>query len=135
MVVMEPYIQNWYNYLGDGKIMGVKCRRCGKYEFPPLPVCDSCSGTEMEWVEMSGEAEMFTCAYSPLGIPPYHMNPVINGWFKLKEGAIFMSTLEDANFDSYEDFVKRLPLAVKAEIKQMDEDVSWPVFRLKEAAS
>jgi len=131
MTKMEPYIKNWYDQLRDGKIMGVKCKRCGTYEFPPVPICNSCSGVDMEWVEMSGEGELMTFSFSPMGIPPYHTDPVMGGYFKLKEGPAFVSWLLDVGPDDQQDLFTRLPVAVHAEIKQLDENISWPVFRVK----
>lgn len=131
MAKMEPYVKTWYDHLNDGKLMGVKCQRCGSYEFPPLPVCNSCSGTDVRWVEMSGEAELTTFSFSPIGIPPYHAEPVMSGWFKLDEGVVFMSYLLDVGVDTQEELLGLLPVPVQAEVKQIDENVSWPVFRIK----
>jgi len=134
MTKMEPYIRNWFGYLKEGKIMGVKCKRCGAYEFPPHPICNSCSGTDMEWAEMSGEGRLTAFAYAPMGVPPYFTDPVMGAWIKLKEGPAFMSWLLDVGGDNQEELLKRLPLDVKAEVKKLDENVSWPVFRIKQDA-
>jgi uncharacterized OB-fold protein len=132
MTELQPYIQTWFEHLSNGELMGVKCARCGGYEFPPVPTCNTCSATDMDWVEMSGEGQLHTFSFSPMGIPPYHTNPVLSGWIRLNEGVSFMSWFPDLGRDDYEPLLARLPVAVEAEITAMDENISWPVFRLKE---
>ena len=50
----QPIVKQWYDYFGVGKIMGLKCTSCDGYEFPPVPICSSCAGTDLHWTEMSG---------------------------------------------------------------------------------
>jgi len=55
-------IDSFYKLLGEGKLMASRCRSCGKLLVPPRPLCPSCYGTDMEWVELKGEGtvESFT---------------------------------------------------------------------------
>ena len=55
---MEPIVKKWYDGLNEGKLLGLKCKRCGTVEFPPFPVCNTCSCTDLEWIEISGEGMM-----------------------------------------------------------------------------
>ena len=52
---LERIVKRFYDELENGKIMGRKCKRCGVIEFPPVLICNACSGMDMEWVEMSGK--------------------------------------------------------------------------------
>ena len=123
MVKMEPYIYKWYEYLKQGKLMGVRCKECNTVEFPPLPVCSNCSCTDMEWVEISGDADMYTFAYCPMGITPYSDDPVVCVGTKLKEGPAFMSWIADGDEELVDALLKR---------ERLDEDISWPAIRIKE---
>ena len=129
-----PYTKMWYDYLKQGKIMGTKCKRCDGHEFPPVPVCNSCSSTDVEWVEISGGGELFSFAFSGMGVYPYTEDPVFCGYFKLDEGTEFISWLLDVDSKpaAQEELLKRMPVRVKAEIMELDENVSWPVFRIVE---
>lgn len=60
----EHIVERFYQELENGKIMGKKCPRCGKVEFPPKLVCNYCGNLETEWVELSGKATMFDFARS-----------------------------------------------------------------------
>ena len=51
------YLQN------DKKLMGVRCRNCGRLSSTPRPMCPSCHSKDVEWHEFSGKATLrnFTC--------------------------------------------------------------------------
>lgn len=62
--------------LKQGKIQATKCCKCGRLYFPPAADCPDCLCSEMQWVELSSEAEIETfthvvirptsfCAYKP----------------------------------------------------------------------
>jgi uncharacterized OB-fold protein len=135
MATMEPIVKKWYDALKEGKILGLKCKDCGAIEFPPVPVCNICSGTNMEWVEMSGEGELITFCFSPMGVYPYSTDPALTGFARLKEGMLFASVFVDASGSDQSVLMERLkkgPVPIKLEIKQLDENISFPNFRLKE---
>jgi hypothetical protein len=68
--------------LGEGKIEGTVCKKCGAKFFPPRADCSSCLSNEMDWFAMpaKGTLETFTTAYyAPFGFeadPPYTMGVV-----------------------------------------------------------
>ena len=76
--------------LGEGKIEGTVCKKCGAKFFPPRADCAVCLSNEMDWFEMpeKGKLETFTTAYyAPFGFeadPPYTMGVVdFGGGLKL----------------------------------------------------
>jgi uncharacterized OB-fold protein len=68
--------------LGEGKIEGTVCKKCGAKFFPPRADCSACLSNEMDWFAMpaKGTLETFTTAYyAPFGFeadPPYTMGVV-----------------------------------------------------------
>ena len=44
--------------LRQGKVYATKCLKCGKLYFPPSADCPDCLSSNMEWIELSGEAEI-----------------------------------------------------------------------------
>jgi uncharacterized OB-fold protein len=44
--------------LKEGKIYATQCCKCGKLYFPPSADCPDCICSEMNWVELSSEAEV-----------------------------------------------------------------------------
>ncbi|MDL2220114.1 zinc ribbon domain-containing protein [Eubacteriales bacterium OttesenSCG-928-N14] len=130
---MQPITKMWYSYLEEGKLMGLKCKRCGAVHFPPFPICRDCSGMEMEWVEVSGEALVDEIAL--VAVPDVWFQqwaPYYFAYAHTAEGAVFDSMLfgigEDpqAVFDTYKNAEGKLK--VKMEIQQR-EGYSYPVYR------
>lgn len=129
MAKMEPYVYNWYQYLKEGKIMGLRCRECGTYEFPPVPVCNECSSTDMEWVEMSGEATIKSATYVAMGIFPYSKEPVVSATLRLKEGPVFVSWIPGGTAEQAKELIARKePAHVKLRVMKLNDEVDWPVI-------
>jgi len=131
MVKMEPIVEKWYNYFEEGKIMGFKCQRCGSYIFPPVPVCEHCSGTNLTWEELSGEGTLLEFDINRFPDPPFaKFAPFAYGHVKLKEGPTYGSIIEGINLDNPKEEFEKLPMDVKAEVKQM-EGYKIIAFRVK----
>ncbi len=132
MITMEPYVKKWYDFLNEGKLMGTRCKRCGTYEFPPLPVCNCCTGTEMEWVELSGKGKMVSFSANLIVDPPFTAyGPSIDAVVELAEGPHFISWLMGVSLDQQAEMFNRLPLEVTMEIHAR-EKYKYPVFRIVE---
>jgi len=50
----------FWEELKQGKVLATKCTKCGKLYFPPSADCPDCLSSEMEWIELSNEAEIET---------------------------------------------------------------------------
>ena len=80
-------IDSFYRLLGEGKLMGARCRSCGRLLVPPRPVCPACYGSEMEWVELKGEGVVET--YTVIHVAPQQFAeeaPYVVAIVKLDEG-------------------------------------------------
>lgn len=83
---------SYQQFLGEGKLMGSKCKHCGAVYVPPRPICTECRSTDLQWVEASGKGKLagFTC----ISIGPSFMiaegydrkNPYYVGAVELEEG-------------------------------------------------
>lgn len=132
MVKMEPYVKKWYDFLSQGKIMGLKCNRCGSYEFPPVTVCHNCSSTNLSWAEMSGEGNLVS--FGMVSNPDPHFAdfaPYILGMVNLKEGPSYTAMILGVDPKNAAQLYDRLPLAVQAETQDRG-DYKFVAFRIKE---
>ena len=83
---------SFYQYLREGKLMGIQCRYCGQLSAEARPMCQSCHSSEINWFEFSGEAEL--CTFTCISIVPVVMaekgygrdNPYCSGIVILDEG-------------------------------------------------
>ena len=73
--------------LKQGKVYATQCNGCGKLYFPPAADCPFCLSKELEWVELSSEAEIETFTHvviRPTTFQQYKPYTIAIG--KLKEG-------------------------------------------------
>jgi uncharacterized OB-fold protein len=61
-------VNDFVDYLEQGKVMGTRCRDCGRAFFPPRADCCDCLAGNMEWFEVSGAGKLVS--YSKLGFAP-----------------------------------------------------------------
>lgn len=61
-------IEQFYKYINQGKLMGGKCKKCGKVHLPPRPLCDKCFSKDFEWVEIPRKGKLLT--YTIIHVAP-----------------------------------------------------------------
>ena len=70
---------DFIDYLEQGKVMGTRCKACGKTFFPPRADCFHSLNSEMEWFEVTGAGKLLTFStlrYAPVGFEndlPYNI--------------------------------------------------------------
>lgn len=86
----------FYQELKQGKVYATKCTACGHIIFPPNADCSTCLSTQLEWIELSAEAEIETFTHvviRPTTFLQYKPYTVAIG--KLKEGVKVLAWLQD----------------------------------------
>ena len=82
-------VNDFIDYLEDGKVMGTKCNDCGRVFFPPRADCYQCLASNVDWFEISGTGKLFTYSkleYAPVGFGddlPYAIAVLDYGEFKV----------------------------------------------------
>ena len=61
-------VNDFIDYLEEGKVMGTRCRGCGRSFFPPRADCCQCLASNMDWFEIEGTGRLIT--YSKLEFAP-----------------------------------------------------------------
>ena len=120
---MEPIVKTFYDALEQGKMMGRRCKRCGAVEFPPVICCNSCSSTDLEWIEISGNAEMTDMILvNVLSAKPENQDlmPYCLACVKLKEGPAFNAIVCNISQENKTILEDKLPVPIKARIAQRD---------------
>ena len=80
-------IEQFYKHILQGKLMGGKCRKCGKVHLPPRPLCDNCFSKELEWIEIPQKGKLLT--YTVIHVAPTQfqgMAPYAVGIVQLENG-------------------------------------------------
>jgi uncharacterized OB-fold protein len=80
--------------LKKGKVYATKCRQCGKLYFPPNVDCPDCLTTELDWIQLSSEAEVETFTHVVIRPTTFQQNkPYTVAIGKLKEGVKVLAWL------------------------------------------
>jgi len=110
---------SYERFLGEEKLMGSRCQKCGVLFVPPRSICIKCYGTEMEWVEMKGKGKLaaFTCIAigPPLMIKEGYdrKHPYVSGVVELEEGVRVVARIEGVDGSKPETIKIGTPLKVE----------------------
>jgi uncharacterized OB-fold protein len=80
-------IEQFYKNVLQGRLLGGKCRKCGKVHLPPRPLCDECFSNGFEWTEIPQKGKLLT--YTIIHVAPAQfqsMAPYAVGIIQLEEG-------------------------------------------------
>ncbi len=110
-----PYWRNRERYY---RLLGTRCKKCGKEAFPPVHVCKECGSTEVEEVEMPRTGKLVT--YTILKEPAEgyrQFTPIYLGLVELDNGVRMLAQLTDVK----EDDVK-IGMRVRAVLRKLTQD-------------
>lgn len=57
---ITPELKPFFEAALRRQLVVPRCCGCGTYRFPPREICSTCLGSDSEWVEVSGEGEVFS---------------------------------------------------------------------------
>jgi len=80
-------VEQFYKFIGEKKLMGARCNRCGAVLIPPKPICPSCSSREFTWIELDNRGKLAT--YTIIHVAPAQFQsvaPYAFGIIELKDG-------------------------------------------------
>ena len=82
-------VNDFIEFLEGGKVMGTRCKDCGKVFFPPRADCCACFSSKMDWFTVEGKGKLITFSkleFAPLGFEkdvPYAIALVDYGNYKV----------------------------------------------------
>ncbi len=82
-------VNDFIDYLDQGKVMGTRCKDCDLMFFPPRADCHQCLASNMEWFEVSGTGKLVSYSkleYAPVGFGedlPYRIALLDYGDYKV----------------------------------------------------
>jgi len=93
-------IESFYKFVGEGKLMGAKCNKCGNVMLPPRPMCTQCFNKEMKWIELKPKGRLLT--YTVIHVAPKQfeaLSPYPVGIVKLEDGPQILGMIRDVEPD------------------------------------
>jgi hypothetical protein len=82
-------VNDFIDYLAQGKVMGTRCKKCGTMHFPPVADCAECLSSDVEWFEVTGTGKLISFSkltYGPVGFEedlPYSVALLDYGDYKV----------------------------------------------------
>lgn len=108
----------WRKRIPRYRLIGARCRSCGRIHYPPRNACPYCGSTELEEVQLprTGVLESYTVVYSVPGDSRLHA-PVLVGLVKLDNGVRLVAELTDASPEEL-----KTGMRVEAAMRRIRED-------------
>ncbi len=126
----DPLVNNWARPFWDGtrenKLLIQKCLDCKKYIFYPRMACPFCFSDNIEWVEASGKATIysFTVVESNAPSPFVPDMPYVIAVVILEEGVRMLSNIVECDPD-----VLQCDQAVEVTFVKRTDEFTMPMFK------
>lgn len=125
-------IEQFYKSVAQKKLVGGKCRKCGKVHVPPRPLCDNCLSKDFEWVELPRNGKLLT--YTVIHVAPsqfQELAPYALGIVQLENGVKIPGMIRGAAFDRLQ---IGMPLTLEfEEYSPRQQWPQWPRYYFKPA--
>jgi uncharacterized OB-fold protein len=115
-------IEQFYKNVSQKRLMGGKCRKCGKIHLPPRPLCDNCLSTDFEWIELPKTGRLLT--YTIIHVAPTQfqsMAPYAVGIIQLENGVKIPGMIKDVSFDKI-----KIGMPLEIEFEETSQTQQWP---------
>lgn len=124
----DPVTQFYWDGVAEGKLLALRCDRCGKYIHPPRAICRFCLCTELSPAELSGRASLYTWTVAEQAFHPFFADklPYVYATVELEEqeGLRMVTNIVDVPF---EELVADMALEVA--FREIAPGLTLPQFR------
>ena len=102
-----------------------KCGDCGETQFYPRGVCSHCLSSNLDWIEVSGEATVYSCSVNyRAGHPGFaEKTPFVLAIVDLAEGPRMMTNIVTTDVESV-----RIDQRVTVQFDDVTPEVTLPKF-------
>jgi uncharacterized OB-fold protein len=118
--------QAFWDGTAEGKLLIRRCNSCGVHHYYPRNFCPECWSDDVEWVEASGRATLYTHSTVYVNdLPPFgEQVPYVAAVVDLEEGPRMMTRLTGVEPDGLE-----IGMALEAVFETVDEGVTLAYFQ------
>ncbi len=119
-------IEQFYEFIGERKLMAVKCRSCTSLLLPPKNVCPRCFSTDLEWTELEKNGKLLT--YTVIHVSPRQfqsMAPYAIGIIKLEDGPHLLGMIRQVK---PEEIKVGMNLTVDFDTDMPSQWPTWPQY-------
>src|SRR5690625_492175 len=114
----------FWDHATAGELVCERCSDCGRFRFPPRPMCPHCNSLEREIVPLSGRGKVYSWIRPRHPKPMGFDEPPVAALIELEEGFRMVSNLVGIDFEDV-----AAGLEVRVEFAPTMKDQQVPVFR------
>lgn len=82
------------------RLLGGRCRQCGRVNVPERPVCPGCGSEDVETVKLSGRGEVYSYTVMYKAPDSFERSvPYVVALVRLEEGALISAQITDVDLD------------------------------------
>jgi uncharacterized OB-fold protein len=101
-----------------GRLLLRRCTDCRRPHWYPREICPLCGGTELDWIEASGDGTLYAFSPARRADPTY-----VLAYVTLAEGPTLMTNIVDARAEDL-----RIGQPVRVRFRPADEGRAMPFF-------
>jgi uncharacterized OB-fold protein len=118
--------QPFWDAARDGRLLVMRNRTTGRHYFYPRPFDPETWSDDVEWVEVSGRAHLYTYAVVRRNdLPPWPERvPYVAAIVELEEGPRMMTQVVGCDVDDLE-----IGMPLEVAFRELTDEVTVPVFR------
>jgi uncharacterized OB-fold protein len=125
----DPWTEPYWRATAEHRLVLPRCTACGTYRLPPAPFCFACRAQPVEWVEQSGNGEIYSFTVIRHAVIPSVAAalPLIAAVVELPDtgGCRIIGNIVDAEPDAV-----AIGQPVRVDWYDVATDTTVPVFRL-----
>lgn len=128
------YARDFYDGCRRNVLLIQRCKGCGRFRFPPQPMCPHCNSMAQEWAPVSGNGRVYSFtvipSYQPRAVPmaswPANGYPINVALIELPDadGVHIVSNIIDCDVRNI-----KVGMAVQVAFEQVTDEVTLPKFR------
>ena len=88
---MDPYAEQFWTFTEQQELRLQRCGECGRFRWPPGPVCDQCLSEDYAWEEVSGRGRLLSWVIYRRRYFPEYPAPHTVLMVELDEGPLFVT--------------------------------------------
>jgi uncharacterized protein len=122
----DPETQPYWDAAREGRLLVRRCRPCDRAYFYPRDFCPTCWSDDVEWVEASGRATLYTWSVVHRNdLPPWGERvPYVAAVVDLEEGPRMMTNVEGCDLAAL-----KVGMALQVDFRKETDEITVPVFR------
>jgi uncharacterized OB-fold protein len=120
-----PETEHFWEGTRAGELRLQRCDDCAHTYFPPRPFCPSCASRDVEIVEASGAATLYSYVINQRSMPGYEA-PYSIAVVELEEGPRMMTNIVECEQTRE---ALELDMALEVVFEECSDEITLPLFR------